>query len=53
MAVMVKVEKRGTDTKSAIKAAAKILNRKLKNFLYFSLFLNVVLTIYILLEKLS
>jgi hypothetical protein len=29
------------------------LNRKLKNFLYFSLFLNVVLTIYILLEKLS
>ena len=52
MAVMVKVDKRGTDTKLAIKQAAKILNKKLKKILYISLFLNVLLTTYIILEKL-
>jgi hypothetical protein len=52
MAVMIKVEKRGTDTKLAIKQAAKILNKKLKNFLYISLFLNVLLTTYIMMGKL-
>lgn len=49
---MIKVEKRGTDTKVAIRTAAKVLNKKLKTMLYFSLFLNVLLITYILLEKL-
>ena len=51
MAVMISVEKRGTDTKGAVRKAAHILNKKLKKMLYLSVVLNIALIAYIIIGK--
>jgi hypothetical protein len=51
MAIMIKVDKRGTDTKGAVRNAAHFLNRKLKRFLYLSVILNIGLLTYIIIGK--
>jgi len=48
MAIMVTVDKRGTDVKKQIRKAAHSLNKKLKYSLYFSILVNLGLIVYVI-----